>query len=366
MSIATPEPAVGADVVALTHWLCSVPSLIGEERALCDLLVARSRAWGVVGDVMRVGDSFAVALSSGTNGPKITLAGHLDVVRTEHDGPPRIEGDRLYGAGAADMKSGLASMIAVAEDPALRAHLKSRADVTLIFYAREEGPFAENELGPLLDAHAHLRAQDLAICLEPSNNKLQLGCVGSLHATVTLRGRTSHSARPWQGVNAVQRSWTLLRDLDALQPVEATIDGMLYRAVLSATLAKAGRGKNIIPDVFELNLNHRFLPTTSIAEAKRFVLDFVGDRADVVFIDESPSAPPHRSNPLVEKLVAAGVQGVEPKQAWTDVARFAQLGVPAVNWGPGEQAQAHQRNEWTGVGELREGWEILRRFLVSI
>ncbi|MFI5299155.1 MAG: succinyl-diaminopimelate desuccinylase [Polyangiales bacterium] len=366
MSSSVSEPRVGADVVALTQWLCSVPSLIGEERTLCELLVARSKSWAIAGEVKRVGDSFAVALSEGTGGPKLTLAGHLDVVRTEHDGPTRLEGDRLYGAGAADMKSGLAAMIAVAEDAALRAHLKSRADVTLVFYAREEGPFAENELGPLLAAYELLRQQDLAICLEPSNNKLQLGCVGSLHATVTVHGRTSHSARPWQGDNAIQKSWSLLRDLDALQPVEVTIDGMLYRAVMSATLAHAGRGKNIIPDVFELNLNHRFLPTTTIDQAKRFVLDFVGDRADVEFIDESPSAPPHRSHPLVAKLTSAGVKAVEPKQAWTDVARFAQLGVPAVNWGPGEQAQAHQRNEWTGVEDLREGWEILRRFLASI
>jgi succinyl-diaminopimelate desuccinylase len=366
MSTPTKDAAIGADVAALTHWLCSVPSPIGEERALCDQLVARTAAWRLARPLVRVGDSIAVALSDGTGGPKITLAGHLDVVRTEHDGPARLDGDRLYGAGAADMKSGLAAMIVAAEDDAVRAHLAARADVTLVFYAREEGPFAENELGPLLDAHEILRRQDLAICLEPSNNKLQLGCVGSLHATVAIQGRTAHSARPWQGENAIHRAWSLLRDLDALMPVEATIDGMLYRAVMSATLGHGGRGKNVIPDRFEMNLNHRFLPTTSIEEAKRFVRDFVGDRADVTFVDESPSAPPHRSHPLVEKLVAAGVRGVEPKQAWTDVARFAQLGVPAVNWGPGEQAQAHQRNEWTGVDDLHAGWQILRRFLLSL
>ncbi len=355
-------PPIGADVVALTKWLCEIPSPIGDEQALCDALIARAASWGAAEPPIRVLNTFAVPLTRGTGGPRLALVGHLDVVRTAHDAPPRLEGDRLYGAGAADMKSGVALMIALAE---ARARWP-KADVTLLFYAREEGPFAENELGPFFEAHPALARHDLAICLEPSYGKLQLGCVGSLHAHVTVRGRTAHSARPWQGENAIQRAWTLLRDLDARAPIEAVIDGMTYRSVVSATLANGGRGRNVIPDAFELNLNYRFLPGTSIEEAERELRAFVGDRAEVEITDRSPSAPPWRSHPLVAKLIDAGVKGVEPKQAWTDVARFATMGVPAVNWGPGDQDQAHQRNEHTSVAGLREGWEILQRFVASL
>lgn len=325
-------------------------------------MVARAATWNAAGPTLRVINSIAVPLTRNTGGPHIVLAGHLDTVRTQHDGPARIEGDRLFGAGSADMKSGLALMIAAAED----ATLKPRADLTLIFYSREEGPFSENELGPLLEKHPELARADLAICLEPSYSKLQLGCVGSIHAKVTLRGRTAHSARPWEGQNAIHGAWTLLRDLDARTPLETTIDGMKYRSVMSATLAQGGRGRNIIPDGFELNVNYRFLPGTSLADAEQELRTFIGDRADVELIDRSPSAPPHRSHPLVEKLIGAGVKSVEPKQAWTDVARFAELGVAAVNWGPGDQGEAHQRNESTSVAGLHEGWKILRTFLASI
>lgn len=355
-------PAIGADVVALTKWLCSVPSPIGEEALLCDQVLARAKAWPVAGEPFRVLNSVSIPLSRGTGGPHVVLAGHLDTVRTQHDGPTRIEGDRLFGAGAADMKSGLALMIAAAEDRTL----SPRADLTLVFYSREEGPFAENELGPLLEAQPALAKADLAICLEPSYNKLQLGCVGSIHAKVTRRGRTAHSARPWQGDNAIQQAWPILRDLAEREPIEVVLDGMTYRSVMSATLAHGGRGRNVIPDAFELNVNYRFLPGTSLDQAEAELRAFFGDRADIELVDRSPSAPPHRSHPLVEKLVAAGVKGVEPKQAWTDVARFAQLGVAAVNWGPGDQGEAHQRNESTSIAGLEEGWKILRAFLASL
>jgi succinyl-diaminopimelate desuccinylase len=190
--------------------------------------------------------------------------------------------------------------------------------------------------------------------------------MGSLHAKVGFRGKTAHSARPWQGENAIHAAWPLLRDLAARSPEDATIDGMPYRAVMSATMASAGRGRNVVPDAFELNLNYRFLPGVSIEDAKSHVNAVVQARADVTFIDESPSALPHRSHPLVTKLVEAGVKGIESKQAWTDVARFAQLGVAAVNFGPGDQNEAHQRNESTSVEGLHEGWKILRAFLQSL
>lgn len=342
-------------------WLCEVRSPIGEEQALCNQLEARVGALGLAQPLRRYGDSLVVPLSRGTGGPHVVLAGHLDVVRTEHDGPARIEGDRLYGAGAADMKSGLALML----DLALAAK-QPGLDLTLVFYAREEGPYAENELGVVLEQDKELLRADLAVCLEPSDNKLQLGCSGSVQARVAFAGRTAHSARPWQGENAIHKAHRLLARLSALEPEPIETDGLTYVRVTSATLASGGRARNIIPDLFELNVNHRFGPDSSLPEACLRVKDLVQGEADVEFIDLSPAALPHRHHPLIQALAESGVKAVEPKQAWTDVARFAALGVVAVNFGPGTQSQAHQRNEWTSLPDLEVGQRILSTWLNKI
>lgn len=349
------------DLAETLLWLCRIRSPIGEEKEICDTLQARLSALSLAAPVRRHLNSIVVPLTRGTGGPHVALAGHTDVVRTEHEGVPRIEGDKLYGPGAADMKSGLVLMLELAE----RA-VRPKVDLTLVFYAKEEGPFAENELGPVLADDPELAKADFAIALEPSDNKLQLGCSGSVHAAVRFRGRTAHSARPWQGENAIQKAAGLLARLSALEPERVSIDGMEWAHVTSATLASGGRGRNVIPDLFELNLNRRFGPDRDLDRVKAEVRALVADDADVEFTDLSPAAPPNRKHPLVEALCQSGVKRVEPKQAWTDVARFAQLGIPAVNFGPGTQAQAHQKNEWTSVPQLEEGREILSRFLSSI
>jgi len=358
--------SVASDRDRLVHTLlglCEIPSPIGEERAICDAVEARLAALPLAAPIRRTGDSIVVPVTRGSGGPKIALAGHLDVVRTSHDAPPRVDGDRLYGPGASDMKSGLALMIDLVEhDLAVAAGI----DLTLIFYAREEGPYLENELGPVLEGDPELGGIDLAVCLEPSDNKLSLGASGSIHAELHFEGRTAHSARPWQGENAIHKAGPLLTDLAALAPREAMIDGLLYRSVTSATLASGGRGRNIVPDHFEVNLNHRFSPDQLIADAQRWIEALVAGRARIVWTDLSPSAPPFATHPLVAALCSAGVAAVEPKQAWTDVARFAARGTPAVNFGPGENAQAHQRNEWTSIDKLVAGRDILLRWLRAV
>jgi succinyl-diaminopimelate desuccinylase len=344
-------------------WLCAIPSPIGEERAICDAVEARLGGNPRVGHLARVGDSLVARLALGVGGaqrPKVALVGHLDTVRTEN-GPARLECGRCHGAGASDMKSGLAVMLVAAETLPASA---IGCDLALVFYAREEGPFAENELGEVLVRFPELAALDLAVCMEPSDNKLHLGCNGSIHATVTFEGKTGHSSRPWEGVNAIHAAAGFLAELARTPPRESVIDGLTYRTVTSATQAKdGGRARNVVPDRFVVNVNHRFAPTTSLEDAQREVLALVGDRAKVELTDLSPAALPSRSHPLVDALVAAGAVGVEPKQAWTDVARFAAMGVPAVNFGPGENAQAHQKNESTSLALVHEGFAIVERWL---
>ncbi len=342
-------------------WLCTIPSPIGEEAALCTAVVDRLAQVRLAAPIRRYGDSIVVPLTRGSKGPHVALVGHLDTVRTEHDGPARIEGDKLYGAGSSDMKSGLALMLELAE-----RDVRPPLDLTLVFYAREEGPFAENELGPVLAEDPELKNVSIAMCLEPSDNRLQLGCAGSLHATVRFMGRTAHSARPWQGENAIHKAANFLARLSHLEPIRSQIDGLEWSAVMSATMAKGGRARNIIPDVFEVNVNHRFGPDRTVEQAKAAVLAVVAGDAEVLFVDEAPPALPFRKHPLVEALAASGVVAVEPKQAWTDVARFSALGVVAVNFGPGVNSQAHQRNEWTSLSSLATGRDILSRWLGSI
>ena len=353
--------AVALDETLL--WLCGIPSPIGEERALCDAVAERLSRQPLAGPIRRYGDSIVVPVvrKREQNRPHVALVGHLDTVRTEN-GPARAENGRIYGAGAADMKAGLAVMIVIAETVAQLV----ACDLTLVFYAREEGPYVENELGPVLAADEELRGVDLAVCLEPSDNRLHVGCCGTIHATVTFKGKTGHSARPWEGDNAITKAAGLLARLSALKPVEHTIDGHVYRTVTTVTTATGGRGKNVVPDLFTLNVNHRFAPTTSLEQAQKDVLALVGDDASVTFTDLAPAAMPSSSHPLVQKLLAHGVRGVEPKQAWTDVARFSALGIPAVNFGPGENAQAHQKNESTDCSLVFQGYRTLVGWLLGM
>jgi succinyl-diaminopimelate desuccinylase len=342
--------------------LCAIASPIGEEKALCDSVQTRLARLSLPSPIRRYGDSIVVPLTRG-RGARVALVGHLDTVRTEN-GPARIEGDRCFGSGASDMKSGLAVMIELAETLPLA---ELGCELTLVFYAREEGPFVENELGPVLEADPELAGVDLAVCLEPSDNRLHLGCVGSIHASVVFRGRTAHSARPWEGESAITRAAPFLADVGALRPKESVIDGLTYRSTATITQAKdGGRGRNVVPDSFALNLNYRFAPDSTLEQAKAKVMALVGGRADVEFTDLSPAALPSASHPLVQALISAGVRSVEPKQAWTDVARFAARGIAAVNFGPGENAQAHQKNESTSLPLVHEGYAITARWLQSI
>jgi succinyl-diaminopimelate desuccinylase len=342
-------------------WLCKIPSLITEERQLCDAVAARLTASKLAAPVRRYGDSLVVPLTRGRSGPHVVLGGHLDVVRTEHDGPPRIEGERLYAPGAADMKSGLALLLGLAETPP-----EKLPNTTLVFYAREEGPYEENELGPVLEQDQELRSVNFALMLEPSDNKLQLGCGGSVHARLDFAGKTAHSARPWQGENAIHKAAGVLARLTARTPIADEIDGFTWHDVMSATLGQGGRARNIIPDRFELNVNHRFGPSGALERSERAIAELVAGDAAITIVDRSPPAPPLRHHPIIAALADSGVRAVESKQAWTDVGRFAALGVPAANFGPGVQAQAHQRNEWTLLPALDEGFVILSRWLARI
>ncbi|MGC4068160.1 MAG: succinyl-diaminopimelate desuccinylase [Polyangiaceae bacterium] len=284
--------------------------------------------------------------------------GHTDVVPTAHDGPARIDGDRLHGPGASDMKSGLALMLSVAEHPD-----PEFPNITLVFYAGEEGPFEGNELEVVFAHEPTLETVDFALVLEPTDNQLQLGCGGTIHAEFTFSGTSAHSARPWQGDNAIYKSLGVLDCLKHNVPEPRIVEGLQWMKSMSCTMARGGRAPNVICDQFVLNVNARFAPDQDRAQIARELEALAQGEATVEIVDCSPPAAPRRQHPLVQLLERIGGLVVAPKFGWTDVARFSARNIAAANFGPGTLSQAHQRNEWTSIAALREGERILRQWL---
>ena len=394
----TPRDALAAR----TEALCAIPSPIGEEGALCDeverwararfpavrrisnsLVVKVDAAWPDApephvaarhGAAHAGAERLAAALAAQRGAaagaghaaarPRVALRGHLDTVplhAADRGRFPRREGGRILAPGASDMKSGLAVAMELAE----RLPRDERGcDLLLVLYAREEGPFLENELGAVLAQAPEVRAAGLAVCLEPTDGHLMLGCVGSIHATVTFEGRAAHSARPWQGQNAVHKAGALLAELSRRPPRDAESDGLVFHEVLSCTRIDGGLARNVVPDRCTLNLNFRFAPdkTLEVAGAELVALaERFGATAELT--DLSPACPAFADDPLVERLRERSGARVEPKQAWTDVARLAAAGVPAVNYGPGASAQAHQQGEWVEVDAIEAAYRALEQFL---
>jgi succinyl-diaminopimelate desuccinylase len=340
-------------------WLCEIPSVIGNERALSDAVAARFDArWPLV----RLGNNLVFGGPTVPGRPLLVFFGHLDTVPGEPH-PPRVLPDRLVALGASDMKAGLAIMTALLED---RAPGQGPVDLAFVFYDREEGPYLENGLGPTLEFINWKHLITLGICLEPSANHLQLGCLGSLHARLTFSGRRAHSARPWQGENAIHKAGRLISVLAARGPRDVTFGGLTYREVTSVTLAEGGTARNVIPDRFVLNLNHRFAPGKTLAEAQADIVDLVGADATIEFTDLSPAGRVDADHPWVRLLVSDLGLVPEPKQAWTDVGRLSEAGIPAVNLGPGEPTQAHQAGEWVPWQHLDDGLALVQRFLAAL
>ncbi|HVL99588.1 MAG TPA: succinyl-diaminopimelate desuccinylase [Egibacteraceae bacterium] len=343
---------------ALLGELLALPCVTGEEGPIADLVESRYAGRGE--RVQRVGHSIVVG-EPDADRPDVLLVGHLDVVPpTDADRRARRDGDRIVGRGASDMKSGLAAAMDCFEDPALRA---GPYNLLLVAYAGEEGPHEANELARVLDAVPEVGEADLAVVLEPTDLTVQLGCLGALHAEVTIRGRAAHSARPWQGENALTKAGGLLAELHDRRPVDVTVDGLTYQEVLTATQAWTANARNVVPDRFTVNVNYRFAPDKTVESAEEALRAFLGDRAECHVTDRAPAARPYRDNPHVAAFVETVGAPVEAKQAWTDVARFAAEGVPALNYGPGLTGQAHQAGEYVPVGNLHAARERLAAFL---
>ncbi len=341
------------------------PSVTGEEKALCDDLEAR------VGELPgwrteRISNNLIVSRREpDVSREQLVFAGHLDTVPEPAGGlPVRIEGDLVYGRGASDMKAGDAVMLALLENFQWEG---SWAEPTFVFYEREEGSYVENGLETVFEECPWVLDAELAFILEPTENALEAGCVGTAHVEVTFRGRPAHSARPWQGNNALTAAGEFLAALHDRPPEKVVVDGLPFYEVLTPTMARGGRAKNVVPDEFWINVNHRFAPGRDLEHVKRVFDELLPGEAAASYeiADFAPSGAVALDHPLIQLFIADGLK-VRPKQAWTDVARFAQRGVDAVNFGPGLPSQAHQQNEYAQLPLLFESYERLRAFLEGV
>jgi succinyl-diaminopimelate desuccinylase len=283
-------------------------------------------------------------------GAPVLLAGHLDTVPAQGNLPGRIEGGRVHGAGASDMKGALAVMIELA---------LAGARFDCLFFGREELPGQFSALAPLLERER--LEYELVVMMEPTANELHAGCVGNVNATWTFHGRSGHSARPWEADNAIHAAARGIASLAACEREELVFDGLTFYEVASVTQIRGGIAQNVIPDRVDCHVNYRFAPGRP-PEAARARLRELCPGGELTIDSLAPSGPVAVANPRAQALIAAGDLRVAPKQAWTPVAEFGAAGLDAVNFGPGEPAQAHRRDESVEISALERAYRVLEAF----
>ncbi len=350
------------DLLALTASLVDIPSVSHEEGPLTDHLEHELRALPHL-VVERVGANLVARTDLG-RATRVLLAGHTDTVPANGNASSRIDGEVLWGLGAADMKGGLAVMLALAQAVPAPA-----VDVTFVFYAGEEVAAAHNGLGHLLRDRPDLLVGDVAILVEPTGGELEAGCQGTLRMEVTLRGRRAHTARPWMGRNAIHRLGALLLAVEAFEEREPVIEGCRYREALQAVQVDGGLAGNVVPDEATVTLNRRFAPdrteADAIAEVRALLAGVLEDGDEVRVLDSAPAAAPGLESPILRALVDDHHLVVTAKLGWTDVARFAAIGIPACNLGPGDPLLAHTAEERVDRASLRRAYDVLRAVLTT-
>jgi succinyl-diaminopimelate desuccinylase len=335
-------------LAARTLELIDIPSESRDEAVLAAHVAAVLRAGGA--EVRDLGDNCLLARPSGVV-PRVLLAGHLDTVPAQGNRPGRRDSNRVHGLGASDMQGALAVMIEL---------VLAGAPFGALFFPREELPSSESALTPLL-ARERLDF-DFAVVMEPTDLELHAGCLGNLNATWTFRGRSGHSARPWQADNAVHRAAVGIAALASAASVPASFNGLTFHEVASVTMVNGGIATNVIPDACTAHVNFRYAPGRSPEQAEQRLAELTQGLGELTVTGNSASAPVFLDHPLTRRLIETGGLTVAPKQAWTPVAEFAAAGYPAVNFGPGATSQAHQRDEWVEIAALVRAYEVLQAF----
>ena len=347
------------DVVSLTRALCDIPSVSGDEAAIADAVEASLRKLGHL-EVLRDGDAIVARTRLG-RAKRVVLAGHLDTVPIKDNLPTWTtgEGDAqlLHGRGTCDMKAGLATQLRIAATIP-----EPRHDLTFVCYDNEEVASVRNGLGRLVRNHPDWLAGDFAILGEPSNSAVEGGCQGTMRVRITLPGKAAHTARAWRGVNAIHAAAPVLAILNAYEPRRPMVDGLQYHEGLNAVNIQGGIAGNVLPDECVIDINHRFAPDRGIDEAYAYLRElFAGYELEIR--DQANGARPGLDQPAAAEFLAVVGKEPAPKFGWTDVARFAELGIPAVNYAPGDPLLAHTDEEYVPVAEIRECERVLAAWL---
>ncbi len=341
--------------------LMDIESVSGNEGALADAVEQALTGLEHL-HVVRNGDAIVARTSLG-RGERVILAGHLDTVPLPTASgargtvPSTWDGEVLYGRGATDMKGGVAVQLALAA-----TLLEPNKDLTIIFYDHEEVAASKSGLGRLVRENRELLNADFGILLEPTNGTVEGGCNGTIRFEATTKGIAAHSARAWMGENAIHAAAPILARLAAYDPATVTVDGLDYRESLNAVKIHGGTAGNVIPDACVVEINYRFAPDKTPAQAEAHVRDVLAG-FDLVCTDSSSGARPGLTAPAAASFVAAVGREPLPKYGWTDVARLSELGIPAVNFGPGDALLAHSDNEHVHGGAIRECLAALTRWL---
>jgi succinyl-diaminopimelate desuccinylase len=349
--------ALAERLAARTLELVDIASESRDEAALATHVLELLRDNDV--EVHDAGDTCILAGCTERIGrPLVLLAGHLDTVPAQGNLPGSRDDDFVHGLGASDMKAALAVMVELALGPPEGANV----DLGFVFFGREELPVAESALTPLLERQAGLRSADLVLMMEPTANAIQAGCLGNINATWSFQGRSGHSARPWLADNAIHRAAEGIVALAAHPPVDHEFDGLVYTEVASVTQIHGGIAQNVVPDLAQAHVNFRYAPGRSPEEAESRLAEMCAGHGVLHVDSHAPSAPVATGNPLVQALRAAGDLAIEPKQAWTPIAEFAAAGIDAVNFGPGDPAFAHGRDERVTIDALVRCHRTLEAF----
>jgi succinyl-diaminopimelate desuccinylase len=348
------------DPIALTAALVDIPSVSRDEQRIADEVEAALREQTTGFEIVRDGNTVLARTNHGKPS-RVILAGHLDTVPIADNVPSRRVDGELHGCGTSDMKSGDAVFLHLAATVDHPAH-----DITLIMYDCEEIEASANSLGRIERERPDWLNADVAILGEPSGGIIEAGCQGTLRVVVTADGTRAHSARSWLGDNAIHKVGAVLDRLTTYEARSVDIDGCVYREGLSAVRIDGGVAGNVIPDAASVTVNFRFAPDRSVEQAGQHVRDVL-DGLDVHIeqTDAASGALPGLTKPAAAALVEAAGGQVRAKYGWTDVARFAALGVPAVNFGPGDPNLAHRVDERVEVGQITAATEMLRRYLMS-
>jgi succinyl-diaminopimelate desuccinylase len=348
---------INQELSKLTLDLVNISSVSKDEKSIADLIAEALKKYSHL-KITRVNNSIVAQTNFG-NKQRVVIAGHIDTVPANNNFPGKINDSEVIGLGSVDMKSGIAVALKLASEIT-----SSNYDVTYLFYESEEIETKFNGLELITKQQKDLLDCDFAILMEPTNGILEVGCQGSLRFEVSTSGKRSHSARWWNGENAIHKTNKILEILNNYKSREPEIDGHKFREGLQAVKVNGGIAGNVVPDSVTISINHRFAPDTSIDQATQNMKTLFKD-FNFELVDAANAAPTGLSNPLIKEFVSNIGKNIAPKFGWTDVARFANAGIPAINFGPGDPNLAHHPEEKVLISQIIDVYESLKKWLTK-